>query len=258
MRPNSWLELSSRRSVGTAAEPPRAAPTARRHAGCIRSRRTFVSRGSRRAAMASAREAARSSAKALARPRETAHFREYIIVVGELLRTGARGRSPDVRASCQTIALPEIVAKTQATPAARSPSQRRKVRNRPRPAKRAATEATLWALDPFTLNRHPRRSSAHNVASPPVRRTLVAARSSRAARPSAFGHRAACHSGCSSLRQSCHSVSLQPLRPATPWPRRAPPAPSLLPPVQVGDWRRRAVQPSRFPCPAPPSHERRT
>ena len=106
--------------------------------------------------------------------------------------------------------------------AAQSPSQRRKARNGPRPAKRAAAEATLRALD-FSHSTTPAvKASARSVASPPTRRMLVAARSSLATHPGAFGP-SSCLSRRPQFAQRCVTpIARRAARQPTAWPSARP------------------------------------
>ena len=115
-----------------------------------------------------------------------------------------------------------FASKSGLSQGARSPSQRRKVRNGPQPAKRAATEATLRALEFWHVPTKQVKASARSVASPLTRHTLVAARSSRAAHPGAFGP-----SSWLSRRSQCRASVLAPqarraARQPTAWPSARP------------------------------------
>ena len=113
-----------------------------------------------------------------------------------------------------------------------SPSQRRKVRNGPRPAKRAAAEATLRALFPCVQTVAQRRQC------PKCRFTArPGARSSRPvphAPPSLArsGHPIVCHTARNLAPQCLHLRRGERCASQQHGPRRAPPAPSLLTPVQ--------------------------
>ena len=125
----------------------------------------LVSRGGQRAVVRPARGGPRAAQRGVRRTARVAR--------------NHRGQKPGSRRRHGVV--------TRSSQASRSASQRRKVRNGPRPAKRAAAEATLRALDSSHSTRRLWKASARSVASPPTRRTLVAARSSLAAHPGAFG-----------------------------------------------------------------------
>src|ERR1043166_8998327 len=105
---------------------------------------------------------------------------------------------------------------------ARSPTQRRKARNGPRPANRAAAEATLRALGSWRSTTSPVEASARSVASPPTRRTLVAARSSLATRPGAFGPSCCLTRRSQSLGLGASPPPRQAERQPTAWPSARP------------------------------------
>src|ERR1044071_7941014 len=93
-------------------------------------------------------------------------------------------------------------------------------------------------------------SSAQTVASPPTRRTLVAAHSSRAAHPGAFGP----SSWLSRRSQSRAKLSRGERRASQQHgPRRAPPAPSLLTPVRSHVQSFKLVTPPREILPRSPT-----
>ena len=104
------------------------------------------------------------------------------------------------------------------------PRSAAKVRNGPRPAKRAAAEATVWALDSWRLHicTFTAWSSAQTVASPPP-----GARSSRPVphAPPALarsGHPVVCHAA-RNLALSCVApVARRAARQPTAWPSARP------------------------------------
>jgi hypothetical protein len=97
--------------------------------------------------------------------------------------------------------------------------------------RRSDTSGTLF----FAFGHCSSEGSARSVASPPARRTLIAARSSLAALPARSGHPVVCQAARSRAKLRCASRAASGRARQQHGPRRAPPAPSLLPSLQPHD-----------------------
>src|ERR1041385_2938137 len=174
----------SRRAAGPAAEPPRAARTARRHGGRTSLPPMLVQ--SRRPPRRS--DAGAEGGFLQLRVSTLAGLREFF-----LNRERPKSHSRESYKRCNTIIA--SVTFPLAAPQGEERAATSKTRRR-----RSDTSGTRFV----TLKPCPVKASARSVASPPARRTLVAARSSLAALPGAFG--ASC---CLSRRSQIAQVALR-------------------------------------------------